>query len=118
MNNYKRYPCPCCGFLTLFENTHFTFDICPICNWEDDYVQFNDPDWEGGANDESLNQSRQNYKKFGATSLRHLKDVRAPLPEEIPPKTIRQRVAFCMDALIKPFQKCIFYLKRFFKKSF
>lgn len=113
MNKDERgYPCPCCGYLTLSENTHFTFEICPICNWEDDYVQFNDPDWEGGANDYSLNQSRQNYKKFGAASLRHLKKVRAPLPEEIPTKTIFQGLAMCKNSITNVFQKIVFYFKK------
>lgn len=26
--------CPCCGFLTLDERG--TFEICPVCFWEDD----------------------------------------------------------------------------------
>lgn len=25
-----------------------TYEICNICYWEDDEVQFNDPDFEGG----------------------------------------------------------------------
>jgi hypothetical protein len=80
----KGYPCPCCGFLTLSEDTHETFEICPVCNWEDDDVQFNNPDFRGGANQESLNEARENYKKIGASSIKYVKDVRAPLPDEIP----------------------------------
>ena len=52
----KGYPCPCCGFLTRSENIHGTFEICPICNWEDDDVQFNNSNFTGGANQESLIQ--------------------------------------------------------------
>lgn len=80
----KGYPCPCCGFLTLSESTHETFEICPVCNWEDDDVQFNNPNFFGGANLESLNEARKNYKQFGASSMKYIKDVRAPLPDEIP----------------------------------
>ncbi|HEY4831821.1 MAG TPA: CPCC family cysteine-rich protein [Waddliaceae bacterium] len=80
----KGYPCPCCGFLTLSENTHETFEICPVCNWEDDDVQFNNPDFRGGANEASLNEARENYKKFGAASKKYIKEVRNPLPDEIP----------------------------------
>lgn len=80
----KGYPCECCGFLTISEEGHGTFEICPICFWEDDYVQFNNEDFEGGANKESLREARQNFKKFGASSSRFLKKVRVPLPEEIP----------------------------------
>ncbi len=61
-----------------------TFEICPICNWEDDNVQFNDIDFLGGANNVSLREARKNFKEFGAVSLKFLKEVRAPLPDEIP----------------------------------
>lgn len=84
MNQKKeRYPCPCCGFLTLSEGSYDTFEICPVCYWEDDNVQYNNPDFKGGANEESLNEARENYKKFGASSKRYLKNVRAPLSDEI-----------------------------------
>lgn len=43
------YTCPCCGYKTLDEEPPDTFDICRICFWEDDGVQFQDPDFEGGA---------------------------------------------------------------------
>lgn len=39
MTKYEKgYPCPCCGFLTLSEATHETFEICSVCNWEDDDI--------------------------------------------------------------------------------
>lgn len=50
------YKCKLCG-LGDIEIEH---DICPICGWEDDIVQNRDTDFDGGANDMSLNQ----YKKF------------------------------------------------------
>mgnify|MGYP001592085601 CR=1 FL=1 len=53
-------------------------------NWEDDDVQFNNPNFRGGANEESLNEAQQNYKKFAVSSIKYVKDVRAPLPDEIP----------------------------------
>ena len=80
----KGYPCACCGFLTLSEKPPGTFEICPVCFWEDDNIQFNNIDFKGGANVESLNEARQNFKKFGVSSLKFLKQVRPPLPEEIP----------------------------------
>ena len=82
----KSYPCPCCGFLTMTGPIRDTFDICPICGWEDDDVQYNDPDFSGGANKESLNQARENYGKFGAKNKRSLSGVRSSSPNEIPPK--------------------------------
>ena len=50
----KRYNCPCCG-KTVFKEEHL-FEICPNCGWEDDLVQFRNPDFEGGANFFSLNK--------------------------------------------------------------
>mgnify|MGYP002085321971 CR=1 FL=1 len=83
MNN-KSYPCPCCGFLTKSDDQSGTFEICPVCFWEDDNVQFNNIDFDGGANEESLKEARQNFKEFGASSQKSLKYVRPPLPDEIP----------------------------------
>ncbi len=57
------FPCPCCGHFTLSEMPPGTYEICPICNWEDDEVQFKDPTYKGGANTESLNEARKRYEK-------------------------------------------------------
>lgn len=80
----KGYPCACCGFLTMPESHYGTFEICPVCFWEDDNVQFNNIDFSGGANEESLREARQNFKKFKASSSKFLKNIRDPLPDEIP----------------------------------
>ena len=69
----KGYPCPCCGYLTLLEPPPGTFEICPVCNWQDDNVQFNNIDFEGGANEESLKEARQNFQKYGISMSRFLK---------------------------------------------
>ena len=79
-----RSPCPCCGFLALTEPPPGTFAICPVCFWEDDNVQFADPDYAGGANSMSLNEARQSYATLGAVDAAHIRDVRSPLPEEHP----------------------------------
>ena len=47
MMNIELYTCPCCGYKTLEECSPGTFEICPICFWEDDNVQFEDPLYEG-----------------------------------------------------------------------
>lgn len=64
------FPCPCCGFLTLDEQPPGTYEICGICGWEDDLVQFEDPDYRGGANDPSLNEWRQKFETEGLPELR------------------------------------------------
>lgn len=79
----EKYKCPCCGYCTLDEEPPGTFEICPVCFWEDDNVQFNDPDHEGGANVVSLNKARENYKRIGAISTYSLDHVRKPYKDEI-----------------------------------
>lgn len=79
----KKYACPCCYFLTLSEAPPGTFEICPVCNWEDDDVQFHNQDYKGGANDVSLKEAKNNFKKYNASSMKSLKLVRASLDDEI-----------------------------------
>lgn len=73
-----KYTCPCCGYKTLEEEPPGTYDICEICYWEDDEVQFRDPDFEGGANEVSLKQAQQNFIEFGACDKDYLDVVRPP----------------------------------------
>jgi hypothetical protein len=84
MTEEKAYPCPCCGYLTLDGPERGTFDICVVCGWEDDDYQIRHPDSDGGANKVSLNQARENYLKFGASSEDRMSRVRKPHPDEIP----------------------------------
>jgi hypothetical protein len=60
-----RYPCPCCDDLTLQEPPPGTFAICKVCRWEDDRVQFRDPDYRGGANRVSLREAREAFRQRG-----------------------------------------------------
>ena len=78
------FPCPCCAFLTLSEEPPGTHAICPVCGWEDDGVQFRDPDYEGGANSESLVRARANFAAFGASSAQAKAHVREPTADERP----------------------------------
>ena len=50
--------CPSCGFMTVEEETYGTFEICYICNWQDDQVQLANPCTNGGANSKSLLESQ------------------------------------------------------------
>ena len=61
----EKFICPCCNLKTLNEKSPGSFEICLNCFWEDDLIQFNDPNYEGGANSFSLNKSKENYKNFG-----------------------------------------------------
>jgi hypothetical protein len=49
--------CACCGN-ALSPELKF-FDICQVCYWQDDPIQNDDPDYDGGANYISLNQAKQ-----------------------------------------------------------
>ena len=64
------HPCPCCGFL-VFEDSVGSYEICPICTWEDDGVQLANPTSAGGANSDSLHsvQLRALVRAPVATSL-------------------------------------------------
>jgi hypothetical protein len=75
-------PCPCCGHLTL-EFDPGDYEICPVCYWEDDPVQSNDPDFKPGANKVTLNEGRANYRAVGASELEYKDSVRPPRSEEI-----------------------------------
>jgi hypothetical protein len=79
----KRFACACCGYLTLSEEPPGTYEICPVCSWEDDLVQFQDPTYIGGANRVSLEEARANFQLFGARSRKDLPRVRAPHNEEL-----------------------------------
>lgn|GEM_PF-1000483 len=46
--------CPACGYQTLSESFYGSYEICAVCGWEDDGVQFASPASGGGANGESL----------------------------------------------------------------
>jgi len=78
----KWYACVCCGFPTLTESPPGTFQICPICFWEDDDAQFRDRNYAGGANPVSLAQAQDNFSKFGAIAEAHRADVRTPTDRE------------------------------------
>lgn len=58
----KKYLCPCCKKYE-FVNGPGSYEICPVCSWEDDKVQADNPDYKGGANKLSLNEC---IKKFNS----------------------------------------------------
>ena len=58
----KLYSCPCCGNKTISKLGDY--EICYICNWEDDPVQSDDPNFYGGANVKSLNEAKETYQQL------------------------------------------------------
>lgn len=49
--------CPVCGKYEFKE----PFEECPVCNWMNDIVQAEHPDWSRCANIMSLNEARKAY---------------------------------------------------------
>jgi hypothetical protein len=54
-----------------------------VCHWQEDAVQSDDPDYEGGANDVSLNEARKNFKKYSVVDPEFKKYVREPREDEL-----------------------------------
>ena len=83
-SGYRR-ACPCCGYRTLADLCPGSWEVCPVCFWEDDPVQWEHPaELVGGANRVSLSDARANYLAFGACDRGALAHVRQPLPNEQP----------------------------------
>lgn len=78
---YRRV-CECCGHRTLIDLCPGSYEICPVCFWEDDLVQARDPHFSGGANRPSLLDARRNYEMIGACEDRALPHVRKPMKDE------------------------------------
>jgi hypothetical protein len=64
----------------VFREPPGSYDICPICNWEDDLSQLRFVTSWGGANAPSLIEAQKNYLEFGAAEVRFRDQVRAPMP--------------------------------------
>lgn len=88
--NFDRYPCRCCLFLTLSEPETGSYEICPVCFWEDDPVQNEHPEYAGGANKFSLGEARENYIRCGACDPALERHVWPPSIEEVRFPTIVQ----------------------------
>ena len=60
----RRYKCPCCNYPTLTEQS--AYEICELCDWEDDGQSESDADQVlGGPNsDYSLTEARGNFAKY------------------------------------------------------
>jgi hypothetical protein len=76
----NKWGCPCCGNYTL--NERGSYNICPVCFWEDDGHTGN-IDEESAPNGLTLREAQDNFKKYEAADERVREHVRPPLPEEV-----------------------------------
>ncbi|MGB2852362.1 MAG: CPCC family cysteine-rich protein [Solirubrobacterales bacterium] len=79
----ERYPCPCCGYSTLSEQSP-SDEICKVCFWQDDFVDNQDVS-SRGPNRVSLSTARANFDRIGACEERFVDAVRGPREDEGPP---------------------------------
>jgi len=80
-----RVKCPCCGYFTQLVEVEDEplFEICEVCFWQFDAVAHDKPDQIIGANHITLNNARENFKKYGVCKPEFKNMVRMPLPEEL-----------------------------------
>ncbi|GAB3532929.1 CPCC family cysteine-rich protein [Pontibacter brevis] len=75
--------CPCCGYDTFEGEERLQYIICPICFWEDDPIQFSEPEYEGGANRVSLVQAQRNFEEFRACEREMIRHTRKPKESDV-----------------------------------
>jgi hypothetical protein len=61
------YQCSCCDYFSLHRRG--SYDICPVCYWEDDGLSLGEIDEVSGPNYITLRQARQNFMRCGAADI-------------------------------------------------
>lgn len=74
--------CPCCGYLTLPEGKPGSYEVCPVCHWMDDPIQFTDVEYVSDTNHVSLAEARENFQEYGAVTETTVEETREPAPDE------------------------------------
>ncbi|MEJ8554901.1 CPCC family cysteine-rich protein [Tepidibacter sp. Z1-5] len=76
-----KYICDCCGHKTLTDPKK-SYEICPVCSWQNDgYIDY-EGYYDTGANSTILSVAQKNYKDIGACDKRCLNYVRKPKDDE------------------------------------
>lgn len=133
-NRYKAldefFFCPCCHYPTLSERQ--TYEICSLCNWEDEGQDDHDADEVlGGPNkDYSLTEARENFKKYltmyrpSDTHPFEMTTIKKPYITEVVlfdkvsiKKTIIEKYNYLMNLEEKEERKKIFKLIRQLEKQ-
>jgi hypothetical protein len=90
----ERYPCDCCGHLTLDAPGDRSDQLCPVCFWE--HTDPNHDHWNG-SNAVTLSEAQRNFVAFGAAEEEHVDVVRPPRlaeprdPDFLPWEQAKQR---------------------------
>jgi hypothetical protein len=88
------FPCPCCGYV-VFAEPPGSYNVCPVCDWEDDALQLEfATSLAGGANPSTLLDAQRDFATRAARLARKRPDARYPLERDptwrpIDPKTDR-----------------------------
>ena len=85
-------PCPCCGNL-VFADPPGSAMSCPVCGWEDDYVQLLWPTESEGANRFSLEESQSEFSRHGSSDPQRR------------PRSALSNGTFARDAGWRPFDR-------------
>ena len=83
-DNIGRLDCPVCGLQSAYVEPE-SWEISDRCGWEDDPIQRAQPNFDGGANRDSLEQYRQRWRQDSIGMERAWYDARqkcAPKPDE------------------------------------
>ncbi len=59
--------CPVCGEYKFARENDF--DVCPVCEWENDGIQANDPAYWGGANELCLNDYKKEWGSIKTSKM-------------------------------------------------
>ena len=91
------YRCPCCLYVTLHGRGQF--EICPVCNWEDDGQDGHDAsDVRGGPNGLlSLLDARANFQTHGVSDPKLIALVRPPSGDEQSNRRSGLEPSVCLD---------------------
>ncbi len=61
------HQCPCCDYFSLHRRG--SYDVCPVCYWEDDGLGLGDMDVVSAPNHITLRQARESFRRCGAADL-------------------------------------------------
>jgi hypothetical protein len=76
------YPCPCCGH-QVFAEPPGSYEICPVCGWEDDALQLEfATTLEGGANRLTLAAAQRRFARTGSQDPRMRPGASTAVPRD------------------------------------